>query len=304
MKFNLVQKMNQTTIQANQEIKSIRPLTDEEVTQFNQDGFIIIRNMFSVEELKPLQEALKKDPTMGNSQTAVTYEEGKSWKVSAWTDLGETFLGIMPRTARIVDAVELLLDEECYHWHSKIVIKQPGDDKVAWHTGFSSWYQDGCLYPKTITCSIALDKNDISNGCLQVLRGSHFMGRLDDVTIGNSVGADPVRMEKAFENHELVYCEMDAGDVLFFHAKTLHGSDGNNSDKVRSLMHSTFNARSNEPIFREQQQHHLYKPLTKLPDSALKEANCLAFDAKTFHGKETDDNQGTGIFVRRLPDKE
>lgn len=297
--------MNQTTTQMNQEIKSIRPLTDEEVTQFNQDGFIIIRNMFSVEEIKPLQEALKKDPTMANSQTATKTKDGKSWKASAWTDLGTTFLGIMPRTARIIDAVELLLEEESYHWHSKIVIKQPGDGKVDWHAGFSAWYQDGCLYPNIITCSIALNRNDISNGCLQVLRGSHRIGRLDDVSLGeDSVGADPVRMEKVFENHELVYCEMEAGDALFFHAKTLHGSDGNDSDRVRFLMHSTFNARSNEPIFPEQQQHHLYKPLTKLPDSALKEANCLAFDGKTFHGKETEDNQGTGIFVRRLPHKE
>ncbi|NET11825.1 MAG: phytanoyl-CoA dioxygenase family protein [Okeania sp. SIO1H6] len=296
--------MAQTTVKTNQEIKSIRPLTDEEVTRFHKDGFIIIRNMFSAQELKPLQEALKKDPTMGNSQTAVIYEDGKSWKVSAWTDLGETFLGIMPRTARIVDAIELLLEEECYHWHSKIVIKQPGDGKVDWHADFSAWYQDGCLYPNMITCSIALDKNDISNGCLQILRGSHVMARLDDVTRGNSVAGDPVRMEKAFENHELVYCEMDAGDVLFFHAKTLHGSDDNNSHEVRSLIHSTFNARSNEPIFRERQQHHLYKPLTKLPDSALKDANCSAFDDQIFHGKETDGNKRKGIFLRRLPHKE
>lgn len=291
--------MTQTRAKTNQEIKSIRPLTEEEITLFQKDGFIIIKNMFSAEELKPLQEAIEKDPTMTNSQTTVTYEQGKSWKVSAWSELGETFLGIMPRTARIIDAVELLLEEECYHWHSKIVRKQPGDDRVAWHMGFSSWYEFGCLYPRTITCSIAIDRNDINNGCLQVLRGSHLMGRIDEVAIGNSVGADPVRMEKAFENHELVYCEMEPGDALFFHAKTLHGSDANNSNRPRSLIHSAFNARSNEPIFREQEKHHLYKPIDKLPDSILKEGNYIVFDAETFHKQETTDNLGTSIFVRR-----
>ena len=291
--------MTQTTVKTNQEIKSIRPLTEEEITLFHKDGFIIIKNMFSAEELKPLQEAIKKDPTMTDSQTAVTYEDGQTWKVSAWTELGETFLGIMPRTARIIDAVELLLEEECYHWHSKIVRKQPGDGKVVWHTGFSAWYQDGCLYPRTITCSIAIDRNDIENGCLQILRGSHLMGRIDDVVMGNSVGGDPVRIEKAFENHELVYCEMEPGDALFFHAKTLHGSDGNNSDRPRSLIHSAFNARSNEPIFREKQKHHLYKPIDKLPDSILKDGNHLVFDTETFHKQETTDNPGTSIFLLR-----
>lgn len=291
--------MKTKTICDSKELKSIRPLTEEEVSQFNRDGFIIIKNMFSQEELKPLQEALENDPTMADSQTVIKDNEGVSFKVSIWTDLGETFLGIVPRTARIIDAVELLLGEECYHWHSKILRKQPGDGKIAWHTDLSAWYEDGCLYPKAVTCTIAIDKNDTENGCLQILRGSHLMARIEDVVIGDTTGADPIRIAKAFENHELVNCELEPGDILFFHCNTLHGSDSNNSNRPRTLLHSSFNARSNEPIFREQQKHHLYKPIIKLADSLLLEGNYLAFDTKTFHEKETKDNPGAGIFVRK-----
>lgn len=291
--------MQTKTVSTLEKPQSIRPLTPEEVAQFNRDGFIIIRNMFSLEELKPLQQALEKDPTMADSQTEIKDDTGVSFKISIWTDLGETFVGIFPRTARVIDAVELLLGEECYHWHSKMVRKQPGDGKVAWHTGFSAWYEDGCLYPKTVTCTIAIDKNNQENGCLQVLRGSHLMGRIDNVVIGETTGGDPTRIAKAFENHELVYCEMEPGDVLFFHSNTLHGSDGNTGNQPRTLIHSAFNARSNEPIFREQQQHHLYKPINKLPDSILTEGDYTAFDASSFHQKETKDNPGAGIFVRK-----
>jgi ectoine hydroxylase len=279
----------------------MRPLTDEEVASYHEDGFVIIPGLFTPEEVRPLSDALSHDPTMSDSRSEVLDPEGKSWKVSAWTTLGDSYLGIMPRTARMVDAVELLMGEEIYHWHSKIVNKQPGDGVVAWHMGFSTWYLDGCPYPRTITCSIAIDHNDKKNGCLQVLKGSHRLGRFDDVEIGNSVGADPVRVEHAMQTHELVYCVLDPGDALFFHAKTLHGSDGNTSDRSRSLMHAAYNARSNEPIFRERQAHHLYAPLERVADARFAELGSVDFASESFMGAGDDKDPG-GIFVRGVDD--
>ena len=276
---------------------NIRPLTPDEVDTFNADGFVIVRGLFSADEVGPLAEGLERDPTMGDSLSEVSYDDDESWKASAWTELGDSYLGMMPRTARIVDAVELLMGEEVYHWHSKIVNKLPGDGPVAWHMGFSTWFLDGCPFPRTITCSIGINRNDEENGCLQVLRGSHELGRFDDVEIGNSVGADPARMADAMERYELVNCELDPGDALFFHAKTLHGSEGNRSTRSRALMHAAYNARSNEPIFRERQSHHLYAPLVRVPDAAFTEMRSVDFAAEKFMGKGDDKDPG-GIFVR------
>ena len=45
----------------------------------------------------------------------------------------------------------------------------------------------------------------------------------------------------------------------------------------RSLMHAAYNARSNEPIFRDRQAHHLYAPLERVADSALRQMASVDF---------------------------
>ena len=66
---------------------------------------------------------------------------------------------------------------------------------------------------------------------MQVLKGSHLMGRIDHVLTGDQAGADLERVHEAEKRLERVYVEMDPGDVLFFHANLLHRSDQNRSDQ-------------------------------------------------------------------------
>lgn len=60
------------------------------------------------------------------------------------------------------------------------------------------------------------------NGCLQVLKGSHKMGRIGHALTGEQAGADLNRVEMAKTLFELVHVELDPGDVLFFHCNLLH----------------------------------------------------------------------------------
>ena len=60
------------------------------------------------------------------------------------------------------------------------------------------------------------------NSCLQVLRGSHRMGRINHNLSGDQAGADLERLQDAKEMFPLVYVEMDPGDALFFHCNLLH----------------------------------------------------------------------------------
>ena len=60
------------------------------------------------------------------------------------------------------------------------------------------------------------------NSCLQVLKGSHRMGRIDHNLSGDQAGADLERLQEAKEIFPLVYVEMDPGDALFFHCNLLH----------------------------------------------------------------------------------
>ena len=54
-----------------------------------------------------------------------------------------------------------------------------------WHQDYGYWYENGCLTPDMGSVFIALDPCTKENGCLRVLSGSHKMGRLDHVSIGN-----------------------------------------------------------------------------------------------------------------------
>ena len=60
------------------------------------------------------------------------------------------------------------------------------------------------------------------NSCLQVLKGSHRMGRINHNVKGEQAGADLERLKEAQEKFPLVYVEMDPGDALFFHCNLLH----------------------------------------------------------------------------------
>ena len=76
---------------------------------------------------------------------------------------------------------------------------------------------------------IALDKCTKENVCLQVLSGSNKLGRVDHALLeSGQVGVDLKRVEEPKKHPKLVYCEMDPGDVPFFHCNTLHRSDKNN----------------------------------------------------------------------------
>ena len=83
------------------------------------------------------------------------------------------------------------------------------------------------------------------------------------------------RVREASKRLELVYVEMDPGDVLFFHSNLLHRSDQNRSEKPRWAMICCYNAARNDPY--KEAHHPRYTPLHKVPDSAIKEAGLKRF---------------------------
>ena len=179
----------------------------------------------------------------------------------------------------MVDTLEDLLGGEVYHYHSKLTAKEPRVGGAwKWHQDYGYWYHNGCLYPPMASAMIALDQTTRENGCLQVLRGSHLMGRLEhELLRGKQVGADPTRVEQAEKVMERVYFEMAPGDVLFFHCNTLYRSDRNTSDSRRWTLICCYNAARNPPYL--EHHHPGYTPLVKVPDSALKQAG-LRFGGK------------------------
>ena len=255
-------------------------LKDDLLVQYEADGFTIARRMFDSEEIELLRRAAKEDRELDQHSYGRGDGEGGTVRLSLWNHPGDTIYGMFARCNAIVDSAERILGGEVYHYHSKMIMKDAKvGDAWAWHQDYGYWYQNGVLFPLLTSAFIAVDAATRENGCMQVLKGSHYLGRIDHVLTGEQAGADMERVREAEKVLERIYVEMDPGDVLFFHANLLHRSDQNRSDKPRWSMICCYNAARNNPY--KEHHHPRYTPLIKVPDSAIREAGLRRFSDST-----------------------
>lgn len=247
-------------------------LTREQRAAWERDGFVLVKRMFDVEEASLLRRAIEEDPTVSSHFSNRYDEKGNAAHVVLWNHPGDSVYGLAARCNRVVDTMEDLLGDEVYHYHSKLTGKPPMDGGAwEWHQDYGYWYSNGCLFPNMASVMVALDPCTRANGCLQVVRGSHLMGRIDHGLLsGQQVGADPERLVAILPRSEIVYAEMEPGDGLFFHCNTLHRSDQNTSPHRRWTVIMSYNARRNDPY--RAHHHPSYTPLQKVSDSAIKKA--------------------------------
>ena len=119
------------------------------------------------------------------------------------------------------------------------------------------------------SCMIAVDQATRENGCLQVLRGSHKMGRVDHGKRGDQTGADEERIAAARERPELVHVELAPGSAVIFHGNTLHRSDQNVSEDPRWAFICCYNTRHNDPW--KDSRHPRYSYLDRWPQERIAE---------------------------------
>ena len=249
---------------------------NNELRQYETEGFLLLRGMLNAQQIDLLGRAAREDRALDEHSYGRADGEGGTVRLSLWNHPSDTIYGMIARRESIVSCAEKLLGGEVYHYHSKMIMK---DAKVGgawtWHQDYGYWYQNGVLFPLLTSASIAIDKATQENGCLQVIRGSHNLGRIDHVLSGDQAGADPARVEKILERLELVYVEMEPGDTLFFHANLLHRSDQNRSNHPRWSMICCYNAARNDPY--KESHHPRYTPLKKVPDEMILQAGLKRF---------------------------
>src|SRR5713226_6651389 len=244
-------------------------LNQKQIASYHQDGFINVAALIDREEIDLLSQAAREDRILDQHSFGRDDGTGAKVRLSLWNRPGDGIYGMFARCHKLVDSVEQLLEDEAYHYHSKMIMK---DAKVggawAWHQDYGYWYQNGVLTPNLCSVSIAVDAATKENGCMQVLKGSHHMGRVDHILSGDQAGADMERVNVAKERYELVHCVMDEGDALFFHSNLLHASARNDSDNPRWSMICCYNAKSNDPY--KEAHHPRYTPLKKVSDDMIK----------------------------------
>jgi ectoine hydroxylase-related dioxygenase (phytanoyl-CoA dioxygenase family) len=241
---------------------------DSDVDAFDEDGYLLVRQLFTPDDAQRILEQARHDRSVEESVLSRADGEGGITRLSLINVEGDDLYGRIARSRRIVDRMESFLRDEVYFYHSKMMLKEPLTGGAwAWHQDYGYWYNNGCLWPDMASCLIALDPARRENGCLQVLRGSHKAGRINHQKVGDQTGADPERVQAFLDRLPLVYCEMEPGDALFFHGNLLHRSDQNRSTSSRWSYICCYNTRHNDPV--KQHHHPNYHSLSKVNDDEI-----------------------------------
>ncbi len=243
-------------------------ITEDDAARFQADGYVMKRAFLDPEEIGLVRQAIAVDDAIRANVTRIRDGQGAATELALWNHPGDDIFGMVARAERVVAGMERLLGGEVYHYHSKLTMKRPHVGGAwDWHQDYGYWYFNGCLFPDMASVFIAVDPATRANGCLEVLRGSHRLGRLEHGRVGGQTGADPERVEHALAVLERVHCEMAPGDALFFHCNTLHASSQNRSAEPRNALLCCYNRASNDPY--EEHHHPRYTPLARVPDSAI-----------------------------------
>ena len=266
-------------------------LTPAQVAAYHQDGYLIIPGFLKQDEVDKLYHIATDDDTMSKHSYDVNDSTGKKSKLALWFTPGEDAYGLLTRSERIVNAVDQLLDGDAAvcHFHSKLMQKEP---KVGgaweWHQDYGYWYKNEFLLPEQmISVMIAITAANKENGCLQVIKGSHKLGRVEHGFAGEQVGASQRYVDLSLKTMDLLYVEVQPGDALFFHPNLFHRSEANLSSNSRWSMISCYNRQSNVPY--NEKSTSCITPLEVVPDEALLEWETTGLgEAVDFLSKEAD----------------
>ncbi len=266
-------------------------LTPAQKAQYDTDGYLIVKNFLDRDETDLLYGLATGDNVLRNNAFDLNDQTGKSTKLTLWFTPGNDTFGLLTRSEKIVNAVKALANEEAEicHFHSKLMQKEPRVGGAwEWHQDYGYWYKNGFLFPDAmISVMLALTKANKENGCIQVLKGSHKMGRIEHNFAGEQQGADAPFVEQALDRFEKVYVEVEAGDALFFHSNILHMSEANLSDRPRWSLISVYNLSYNIP-FREKNTSCI-TPVQVVPDDAvLRSAGAGLSEGTDFLRKENE----------------
>lgn len=253
-------------------------LSAAQVQDFRRNGYVVVPEFFSKAEIDKLYSTALADDVMRKNALDLNDQSGKKTRLTLWFTPGDDIYGLLIRSERMVKSAGLLLDSDApvCHFHSKLMQKEP---KVGgaweWHQDYGYWYKNQFLFPdQLVSVMIALTPASKENGCLQVIRGSHKLGRVNHGFAGEQVGADLVMVNNALKTMELVYCELQPGDVLFFHSNILHRSEANLSEYPRWSLISVYTSQSNLAYNETSTAYNV--PVDIVPDEAL-----LQWDAGT-----------------------
>ncbi len=229
-------------------------LTNEQLKQFREDGFLIIKN-FAPQELcdeilvKAKEHLERKQAPIETEQEYLSLDDSKITvrRLRQVYDREEVFRvwmtydKISPILRQVLkDDIVLTLAH-----HNSIMTKLPKEStRTYWHQDRRYWH-----FKNNDLVSVWLSLGDeyLENGLLEFIPKSYKMDFSKDRFDEKSNFLDDNK-----QNQELiktkVHQNLSKGDIVLFHCKTLHHASKNISDKPKISFVYTVRAKSNTPI--------------------------------------------------------
>lgn len=217
-------------------------LTGEQISFFNEEGYLSGIKMLDEEQVAQLNEELDRlmDPTHPLHSLFYEFHSNESADPHAvlFHSLGHWrmergFHDVLWNPSFVMAASQLLNDRPLRFWHDQLFCKP------ARHGGVVAWHQDYSYWTRTIrmqhlTCWTALDDSTTANGCLQYVPKSHRWGLLEKPTLaGEMEGLMKSMTEDQMAQFNPLPIELERGFATFHHPLLVHGSYGNNSERSR-----------------------------------------------------------------------
>jgi ectoine hydroxylase len=256
-------------------------LSQAQLNDFQDNGFLVLPELFSTEEVAELRRAMQR--TFDQDDPA-NVREKKSGVVRTAMGLhlrDETFARLV-RHPRLVKPAQQLRGEDLYPQQVKINVKAAFEgEQWQWHQDFSTHHnEDGAAEPLALNLHIFLDDVTDFNGPLYFFKGSHKFGHLgtwhDTVSTSFPLWViEESDVRKVSETCPLVSATGKAGTALIFGDCLLHGSPPNMSPWNRSIFSLILNPVDNAYTKVDRKEHFHHRDLTPvrpLADDCLLEA--------------------------------
>lgn len=214
-------------------------LDQDQITAYQEDGYIAVQGVLTEEEVGELRavtdEFVARSREVTDHTDVFDLEPGHSAASPRLRRLKHphkqhpTYDRVL-RNDRILDIVSQLIGDGVRFQNTKLNLKSPEFGSPV------EWHQDWAFYPHTnddvLAVGVAIDDMMLVNGCLMVVPGSHRGPLHSHHQDGYFVGAVPPNglAEQA------VPIELRAGGISVHHARLLHGSAPNNSDRPRRFL--------------------------------------------------------------------
>ena len=253
-------------------------LTQEQLEQFDRDGYLFFPGMFSREEMKVLLDEV---PALyAERRPEIIREKGRDAVRTSFAahTYSEPFAKL-GRHPRLIEPVRQLFDEDVYMHQFKINGKQAFDGDVwQWHQDYGTWQRDdGMPQARAMNVAVFLDEVNEFNGPLYFIPGSHREGV---VAAGHDLGTtsyplwtlDHDKVRELVDRGGMVAPKGPPGSMLIFHGCLVHGSPSNMSPWNRVIVYLSLCAVSNH-ITRATRPayiaHRNFTPIVALPDDCL-----------------------------------